>query len=193
MLKKLYCHSGVFPDYGNTGKALTLFKETGVPAKKGEPRCGKQVFNIRHGLEGEIGFYSVTGYYRHKLIAMSDEYRTRYYWLGGVRHFTLVIDEPSTTYEEAWIQLFEALVFNQSADALKLHNFMGEFFTDMFEELYLVDYRRTLVGKVGKKRVEMLLERHHSCSQGFLDVTVGMGGQQVRASRPILQQIKHWL
>ena len=193
MIKKLYCYSGVFPDYGNTGKALTLFKATGVPAKKGQPRGGQQVFNIRHGLEGDILFYSVAGYYGYKLIAMSDEFRTRYYWVGGVRHYTLVIDTPSSSYEEAWVQLFEALVFNQSADALKLHHYMGDFFEDLFEELFLTDYEKTLVGKVKGKEMTLTLSRHHSCSQGFVDVTVGQGGQQVRLARPILQQISDWV
>lgn len=140
MLNKSYVATGCFPYEGKTTQ-LTICKETGQPVKLKTPRKkdGKTRV-IRHGLQGAVCFYAVTTTIKGLLVTISDASQTRYYWnVDGVNADTYMVNKPSRTFEQGWLNLFEALIGDVTKKSLSLYNKISFIFPDM-----LKDYQKTI-------------------------------------------------
>jgi len=89
---------------------------------------------VRPGLSGGIKFYAVTILPHGKLISISDDKQTRYYWVTRKRE-TVIVDHPSRSFEEAWTNLFKGLLVDTRPSSVRLYN--------VLYVLFLVHFQRT--------------------------------------------------
>lgn len=87
---------------------------------------------VRPGLRKEMTFYAATITEHGLIVAMSDGASTRYYLLNKHRRETLMINEPTHSHEESWINLFKALLIGACDRAVMLYNTWYNIFLQHF-------------------------------------------------------------
>lgn len=136
MLSKEYLVTGIFPRFGKAPRQLqlTIDKRSGIPTKTPVMLLRRhsvmhKYFRLRHGLSHPIKFYAVTECEGSRLVSISDGDKTRYYWLTSGRSQTYVVNKPSRSFEEAWVNLFESIASDKRASAKLFYKTALPFFT----------------------------------------------------------------
>lgn len=116
---------------------FNIDKETGKPTDRKVfkfPNTATYI-TVRPGLRWSVGFYSVTTLPEGKLVVISDRFQTRYYWLTkNPTRETFLVDFPSRSFEEAWVNLFKGLLLKDGVASTRFYNEIYILFLRHFQE-----------------------------------------------------------
>ncbi len=124
-------------------KTIKIDRNTGLPsiARTQERLASEEAYltaaslepplwiNLKPGLNGPIVFYSVTHTQQGLVVTISDARQTRYYWFGKRRVFrngreqkeTAIVDFPSYSFEEGWVNLFIGVIANDRPSSVAFY------------------------------------------------------------------------
>lgn len=173
MLHKEFEHKGPFPFALKDGQ-LAILKADCTPSTM----CNALAIQaglitvVRPGLKYPINYYCVThvrgkedpkpGQERSDLrvVAMSDGKDTRYYWYSRTTKATYVAHMPSRSFEDAWLNLFKAVMLDDRPRTIQLYDLMKHFFIEYFRTIDdAADFNVTISGKWKGQLVNLDIER----------------------------------
>lgn len=115
---------------------IKVDRNTGLPLTvRGVKRGGflnRQAI-VHPKLEKDVTFYSVTETVNGPLVAISDGKATRYYWFGNNRRDTYMAQKGSSSFEEAWSNLFLSLMVDDRPVAKPLYDRVSFIFIEAFK------------------------------------------------------------
>jgi len=137
-----------FPFSLRDGK-IAVRKQDRVPvAPDFEPFVSnEQVSVFRPGLKYPINFYCVTHVRGEnapkenqespclRVVAISDGKKTSYNWFGKKVRAHYVANVPSRSFEEAWLNLFKAVIMDDTKVGIQFYDLAKHFFMEYFKTI----------------------------------------------------------
>jgi len=154
---------------------LLIDSEQLIPTSinRGAAHLMKRVHTIKPGLTGRIKLYGLTyGQDTMKMVCLSNEHATRYYWFTRKRTYTYLVQMASRDLDEAWLNLFKAIMMDSRPSALTVYEIVKHFIMEYFKTLGDREFKVTLSGKWKKEFAHVEFERESFIHKSVF-VTVG--------------------
>lgn len=147
MLARTYEANG-FP-VGTHGERFFISRRHGLPVHPKDRVPSMSLITPRHGLKHPIETYKVTQTDKGALVAISDKEATRFYFFdrtfltlertdtsyrNSLGYFTLLVDQPSPTYEAGWENLFRGLLTGTTGPLTTFYSKVSKIFAEHFQK-----------------------------------------------------------
>lgn len=179
MLNKTFTHKATdtlrnFP-FGLPDGSILITKDEGVPTNMNVAQGQKLgvVDRIRPGMDREISFYGVTKLENgQRLISVSDGHSTRFYWFENDKKISYLVEQPSRSHEESWMNLFKGLLLDDSDRGNVMFTICRPFFGQFFKMQNQESVRITLSGKWKGQLVHMEVEHYSVMGDNLIQINL---------------------